>query len=124
MAFFCDANMVDMKRMSELKSKEKADVSGEIAIQAGCTQFPVPLGSEGGMFSRPPHYYVRESADICKAIMYAEEGVWARSMARSMARLMAHSVPLETVNIYSYGQTDHPFIHSYTNDIKSTSKIL
>ena len=45
------------------------------------------------MFSRPPHYYVRESADICKAIMYAEEGVWARSMAR----LMVHSVPLETL---------------------------
>ena len=93
MEFLCDFNKVDMKRMSELKSKETADVGGEIAIQAGCTQFPIPLGSEGGMCSRPPRYYVRESADICKAIVYAEEGVWARSMAR----LMAHSVPLETL---------------------------
>ena len=93
MAFFCDLNKVDLKRMSELKSKENADVSGKIAIQAGCTQFPVPLGSEGGMFSRPPRDYVRQSANICKAIMCAEEGVWARLMAR----LMAHSVPLETL---------------------------
>ena len=75
MAFFRDVNTVDMKRISKLKGKEKADVSGEIAIQAGCTQFPVPLGSEDGMFSRLSHYYVRESADICKAITYAEEDV-------------------------------------------------
>ena len=101
MASFCDLIKVDLKRMSDLKSEENADVSGETAIQAGCTQFPVPLGSEGGMFSLPPRDYVRESADICKAMMYAEEGVWARLMARLMARfmarLMAHSVPLETL---------------------------
>ena len=47
---------------------------GEIAIQAGCTQFPVPLGSEGGMCSLPSRKYVWESADIYKAIMSAEEG--------------------------------------------------
>ena len=58
MAFFCDLNKVEMKRMSELKNKEKADVCGEIAIQAGCTQFPVPLGSEGGMCSLPSQNYV------------------------------------------------------------------
>ena len=50
------------------------DVVG-LNIQAVCTQFPVPLGSEGGMCPPPSRNHVWESADICMPILPAEEGV-------------------------------------------------
>lgn len=69
---------------------------GDIAIQAGCTEFPAPPASGGGTYAPVLLLSFEQVIDICKTVMFAGGDAWACSTTRSTL-LNHHPTTLQLV---------------------------